>query len=121
MTIGEFSRASGLSVSALHLHDSVGALVPAQVTHRHPGQRAFSFTTLTVCPASWMAVHRRSDHFSVTVLIAGLYEQVSAWGSIAALPVFAWEVSLAVWLIVKGFKPSPILRHVGVDAVSSAA
>jgi len=58
---------------------------------------------------------------SATAVMFGLYEQVSAWGSIAALPVFAWEVSLAGWLIVKGFKPSPILRHVGVDAVSSAA
>jgi len=31
MSIGEFSRASGLSVSALRFYDSVGALVPAQV------------------------------------------------------------------------------------------
>lgn len=33
----------------------------------------------------------------------GLYEQVSTWGAIAALPVFAWEVSLALWLLFKGF------------------
>jgi hypothetical protein len=26
-----------------------------------------------------------------------------------AFPVFAWEVSFAVWLIVKGFRPAPIL------------
>jgi hypothetical protein len=38
----------------------------------------------------------------------GLYEQVSVWGSIAAIPVFAWEMSLAVWLIAKGFNPSAI-------------
>lgn len=38
----------------------------------------------------------------------GLYKQVSAWGAITALPVFAWEVTLALWLIAKGFKPSPI-------------
>jgi hypothetical protein len=30
------------------------------------------------------------------------------WGSIAAIPVFAWEMSLAVWLIAKGFNPSAI-------------
>jgi Domain of unknown function (DUF4386) len=41
---------------------------------------------------------------SSTVAMFGLYDQVSvsAWGKIVALPVFAWEVSLAVYLIVKG-------------------
>ena len=33
---------------------------------------------------------------------------VSAWSAIATLPVAAWELSLGVWLVVKGFKPSPI-------------
>ena len=42
---------------------------------------------------------------SSTAVLFGLYEQVSTWGSIAAIPVFAWEMSLAVWLIAKGFKP----------------
>jgi hypothetical protein len=45
---------------------------------------------------------------SAIAVLFGLYDQLSAWGSIAALPVFAWEVSLAVYLIVKGFKPYPI-------------
>lgn len=53
---------------------------------------------------------------SATAVMFGLYEQVSVWGSITALPVFAWEMTLAVWLIVKGFKPSPVssgnTRHV---------
>jgi hypothetical protein len=43
-----------------------------------------------------------------TAVLFGLFEQVSVWGAIAAVPVFAWEMSLAVWLIVKGFKPSPL-------------
>jgi hypothetical protein len=61
---------------------------------------------------------------SATAVMFGLYEQLSVWGSIAALPVFAWEISLAVWLIVKGFKPSPVIarspRPVGVDERSAA-
>ena len=31
-----------------------------------------------------------------------------SWAALAALPVAAWELSLGVWLVVKGFKPSPI-------------
>jgi len=43
-----------------------------------------------------------------TAVLFGLYEQVSVWGFIAAIPVFAWEMTLAFWLIAKGFKPSSI-------------
>lgn len=44
---------------------------------------------------------------SGTAEMFGLYGPFSVWGSIGALPVFAWEMSLAVWMIVKGFEPSP--------------
>lgn len=41
------------------------------------------------------------------------------WQGIATIPEFIWELSLGIYLIVKGFKPSPILyddgRHAGVD------
>jgi hypothetical protein len=30
------------------------------------------------------------------------------WQGIATAPIFVWELSLGVWLAVKGFKPSPI-------------
>jgi hypothetical protein len=36
----------------------------------------------------------------------GLYEQISVWAAIAAVPVFAWELALATWLIAKGFNAS---------------
>ena len=42
---------------------------------------------------------------SATAVLAGLYDQVSVAGTLAALPVFAWEMSLAVYLLVKGFRP----------------
>jgi Domain of unknown function (DUF4386) len=61
---------------------------------------------------------------SATAVMFGAYGQTSAVGTITAIPVFAWEVSLAVWLIAKGFKPSPItsgdLRHAEVDPALSA-
>jgi hypothetical protein len=36
---------------------------------------------------------------------------------LAAIPVAAWELSLGVWLVVKGFKPSPITA--GMTAAST--
>jgi hypothetical protein len=36
----------------------------------------------------------------------GSIEQNSPWLLFAVFPIFAWEVSLAVWLIVKGFNQS---------------
>lgn len=39
----------------------------------------------------------------------GLNDQLSGWSLIAALPVAAWELSVAVWMIVKGFRPSPVI------------
>jgi hypothetical protein len=32
----------------------------------------------------------------------------SSWAGILVIPIFAWEVTLAIWLIVKGFNPSAI-------------
>ncbi|MFI6171833.1 hypothetical protein ACIBCN_33990 [Nocardia sp. NPDC051052] len=43
---------------------------------------------------------------SATAVLFGRYDQLSVWGSLDALPVFAWKVSLAVYLIVKGFRQS---------------
>lgn len=41
---------------------------------------------------------------SATATLFDLYDQVSAAGLLAAVPVFAWEVLLAYWLVVKGFR-----------------
>ena len=42
-----------------------------------------------------------------TTLFGGI-AQGSPWTALAALPVAAWELSLGLWLVVKGFKPSPV-------------
>ncbi len=42
------------------------------------------------------------------LVIFGVIQQVSFWGAILALPVFANEMILAVWLIVKGFNKSAL-------------
>ena len=46
---------------------------------------------------------------SATAVLLGLYDQISVLGAAAALPVFAWEMSLAVYLVAKGFRPSAVL------------
>ena len=38
----------------------------------------------------------------------GAYAQVSPLAGLAALPVAAFEFSLGIWLVVKGFKPTPL-------------
>jgi hypothetical protein len=43
---------------------------------------------------------------SVAVLF-GAYSQTSGAAAVAALPVFVWEMSLAVWMLAKGFRTSP--------------
>jgi len=44
---------------------------------------------------------------SSTAVLFGVYEQVSETAGLFAFPVFIWEMSLAVYLIVKGFTPPP--------------
>jgi uncharacterized protein DUF4386 len=57
----------------------------------------------------------------VTALLVlfGAYDQSSGQSFILTLPEAVWELSLGIYLIVKGFKPSSILyddgRHTGVD------
>ena len=39
--------------------------------------------------------------------LLGHNHPTSAWSALATLPVAAWEFSLGMWLVVKGFNPSP--------------
>jgi Domain of unknown function (DUF4386) len=46
----------------------------------------------------------------ITAVIATLFggiDQNSSLAALAALPVAAWELSLGVWLVLKGFRPLP--------------
>lgn len=40
--------------------------------------------------------------------LVGVLDQVSAIAGLAALPIALWELSIGIWLIVKGFSPSAI-------------
>jgi len=45
---------------------------------------------------------------SATAVLFGAFKQVSLPGAIAPLPVFAWELGLAFFLIFKGFKETSL-------------
>src|SRR5689334_14264377 len=53
----------------------------------------------------------------VIVTLSAGTGHISAFQAIATLPVAAWEFSLGVWLVIKGFRPSPITA--GMEAASS--
>ena len=44
---------------------------------------------------------------SGTAVVLGVIEAGSTWHNLAVIPEFFWELSLGVYLIVKGFRPSP--------------
>jgi Domain of unknown function (DUF4386) len=45
---------------------------------------------------------------ATTATLFGYTEPFSVWANLATLPVAAWELSLGVWMVVKGFKPSAV-------------
>ena len=58
----------------------------------------------------------------IVAVFATLFGQHSSLTGLAALPVIpvaAWELSLGVWLVVKGFRPSPITTE--MDAATTPA
>lgn len=54
---------------------------------------------------------------SATATMFGVYDQISGWGALAGFPIALWEFSLGVWLVVKGFKPSPITEEMTLPSV----
>jgi len=50
----------------------------------------------------------------------GISEGGTVWHLIGVAPIFVWELSLGVYLVVKGFKPSPITTGM-VDAGTPSA
>jgi hypothetical protein len=53
------------------------------------------------------------------LVLFGTYDQISGPSTILTAPEAVWELSLGVYLVARGFKPSPVLyddgRHAGVD------
>jgi hypothetical protein len=57
---------------------------------------------------------------STIATMFGINHLGSAWSTIAVAPIFVWELSLGIYLVVKGFKPCPITAGMtAVDAPSA--
>jgi uncharacterized protein DUF4386 len=59
----------------------------------------------------------------ISAVIAKLFggiDHYTAWLAIATLPVAVWEFSLGVWLVVKGFRPSPITAEMAAATMPPA-
>jgi hypothetical protein len=48
---------------------------------------------------------------SFVAVLFGVYDQVSLPSAIATIPEFVWELSLGIYLTVKGFLPAPIIKE----------
>lgn len=48
---------------------------------------------------------------AATASIFGLNDQLSVWSVIATAPIFVWELSLGIWLAVKGFNSTAPILH----------
>jgi hypothetical protein len=60
-------------------------------------------------------------HITAVVLtMFGVIDRVGSVALIAALPIFVWELSLGIYLVVKGFKPCPITDAMREDATPPA-
>ena len=57
---------------------------------------------------------------SATTTMFGINNAVSVWSGIAVAPIFLWELSLGVYLVVKGFRPSAVAA-LAADSGSSLA
>ena len=47
---------------------------------------------------------------TATAVLFGAYDQQSAVNFLFTLPEIIWEASLSIWLVVKGFRPAPIIQ-----------
>jgi hypothetical protein len=45
---------------------------------------------------------------SALAVLFGLFTQVSPVSAVLTIPEFLWELSLGIYLVVKGFRPSPV-------------
>lgn len=58
---------------------------------------------------------------AVILTMFGVIDRISTVTLLAALPVALWEFSLGLWLVVKGFRPSPITSAMPATVATPAS
>jgi hypothetical protein len=58
---------------------------------------------------------------TATAVLFGAYDQQSAVNFLFTLPEIVWEASLGIWLVVKGFRPVPLITGTVTPATPSSA
>ncbi len=94
---------------------SVAALVLYGPVLNHPGYIVSAGTDTRVLVGGPLLF------VSATAVLFGAYQQVSLPGAVAPLPVFAWELALAFFLIVKGLRTTPPGRDEAPHRTEAAA
>ncbi|OCT13651.1 hypothetical protein A8709_18870 [Paenibacillus pectinilyticus] len=62
---------------------------------------------------SYMGLTGASLIFIAAILeMFNVISQISTWGAVLAIPVAAYEMTFAIWLLVKGFNKSVVGNHV---------
>jgi hypothetical protein len=52
---------------------------------------------------------------AAVAVLSGIIEPGSTWQAIATVPEFFWELSLGIWLTVKGFNPPAVAALAPAD------
>ena len=47
---------------------------------------------------------------TATLVLFGVYEQVSVWSFLLTFPEMVWEMSFGIWMVAKGFSPAAIAK-----------
>ena len=58
---------------------------------------------------------------SVLAKYFGVYDELSVWSLLGALPIAVWEFSLGVYLTVKGFKPCRITAEITAEETAEVS
>ncbi len=105
--------------SLLWLHNATFLVGPGFAIGLNSGLLAYLMYKSQLIPRAIAALGMAGGSLifaSSFAVLAGLYDQTSTGGTAIALPVFAWEVSFAIWMIAKGFKAPALATPVDTRA-----